>query len=67
MSPPLLGSKIRNDMLRDFLAPRAGELVVDLGCGSGRALLWNRDLGATMIGIDIAPFFSQRCAASRSI
>ena len=58
VSPPLLGSRIRNDMLRAFLAPRPGELVVDLGCGSGRALLWNRDLGATMVGIDIAPFFS---------
>ena len=59
VSPPLLGSRIRNDMLRAFLAPRQGELVVDLGCGSGRALLWNRDLGATMVGIDISPFFSQ--------
>jgi SAM-dependent methyltransferase len=58
VSPPLLGSKIRNDMLRGFLAPRRGELVIDLGCGSGRALLWNRDLGATLMGIDIAPFFS---------
>ena len=58
VSPPLLGSKIRNDMLREFLAPRPGELVVDLGCGSGRALLWNRDLGATTMGIDISPFFS---------
>lgn len=59
VSPPLLGSRIRNDMLRSFLAPRPGELVVDLGCGSGRALLWNHDLGATMTGIDIAPFFSR--------
>jgi SAM-dependent methyltransferase len=59
VSPPLLGSKIRNDMLREFLAPGPGELVVDLGCGSGRALLWNRDLGATTVGIDIAPFFSR--------
>lgn len=59
VSPPLLGSRIRNDMLRSFLAPAPGELVVDLGCGSGRALLWNRDLGATMAGIDIAPFFSR--------
>ena len=58
VSPPLLGSKIRNDMLREFLAPRPGELVIDLGCGSGRALLWNRDLGATTMGIDISPFFS---------
>lgn len=59
VSPPLLGSRIRNDMLRAFLAPAPGELVVDLGCGSGRALLWNRDLGADMLGIDIAPFFSR--------
>src|SRR5204862_5225292 len=29
-----------------------------LGCGSGRALLWNRDWGSTAIGIDISPFFS---------
>ena len=59
VSPPLLGSRIRNDMLRAFLAPAPGERVVDLGCGSGRALLWNRDMGATLVGIDIAPFFSQ--------
>jgi SAM-dependent methyltransferase len=59
VSPPLLGSKIRNDMLRRFLRPRRGELVVDLGCGSGRALIWNRDLGAEAIGIDISPFFSE--------
>ena len=58
VSPPLLGSKIRNDMLRTFLAPRHEDRVIDLGCGSGRTLLWNRDWGATTIGIDIAPFFS---------
>lgn len=59
VSPPLLGSKIRNDMLRRFLQPSRGDRVVDLGCGSGRALLWNRDWGAVSVGIDIAPFFSE--------
>ena len=59
VSPPLLGSRIRNDMLRSFLAPRPGELVADLGCGSGRAVLWNRDLGAETVGIDISPFFAR--------
>jgi SAM-dependent methyltransferase len=59
VSPPLLGSKIRNDMLRAFLAPAPGDRVVDLGCGSGRALLWNRDWGAQAAGIDISPFFAQ--------
>ena len=58
VSPPLLGSSIRNDMLRSFLSPEAHDLVADLGCGSGRALLWNRDWGSTTVGIDISPFFS---------
>jgi SAM-dependent methyltransferase len=59
VSPPLLGSKIRNDMLRAFLAPAPSDVVVDLGCGSGRALLWNRDWQAAAIGVDIAPFFAR--------
>jgi SAM-dependent methyltransferase len=58
LSPPLLGSKIRNDMLRTYLAPEPHERVVDLGCGSGRTLLWNRDWGAATVGVDISPFFS---------
>jgi len=63
VSPPLLGSKIRNDMLRAFLAPAAGDLVADLGCGSGRALLWNRDWQARTVGVDIAPFFATEARA----
>ena len=58
VSPPFLGSKIRNDMLRAFLAPRPTDRIVDLGCGSGRALLWNRDWSGHAVGIDIAPFFA---------
>ena len=58
VSTPLLGSKIRNDMLRAFLAPGPDDRVVDLGCGSGRGLLWNRDWRAHTVGIDIAPFFA---------
>src|SRR5262245_59323961 len=46
VSPPLLSAAIRNDMLRAFLAPTPADRVVDLGCGSGRALVWNQDFGA---------------------
>jgi hypothetical protein len=35
VSPPLLGSRIRNDMLRQFLSLAPGERAIDLGCGSG--------------------------------
>jgi SAM-dependent methyltransferase len=63
VSPPLLGSKIRNDMLRAFLQPAPDDIIVDLGCGSGRAMLWNRDWHARTVGIDISPFFAQEARA----
>lgn len=58
IAPPVLGSKIRNDMLRKFLAPGPGDRVIDLGCGSGRAIAWNADSGAAISGVDISPFFA---------
>ena len=67
VSPPLLGSKIRNDMLRKFLEPSSADRIVDLGCGSGRALMWNRDWGARAVGIDIAPFFSEDARAAADL
>ncbi len=59
VGPPLLGSKIRNDQLRAFLDLAPGDRVVDLGCGSGRAMIWNRDTGASFTGIDISAFFAK--------
>jgi SAM-dependent methyltransferase len=58
VAPPLLGSKIRNDQLRAFLHLTTGDRVVDLGCGSGRAMIWNSDTGASFTGIDISAFFA---------
>ena len=46
VSPPLLSAAIRNDMLRKMLRLTSADRVVDLGCGSGRALVWNVDCGA---------------------
>ena len=34
----------------------------DLGCGSGRALYWNRDSSADRIGIDASPYFSEEAS-----
>jgi SAM-dependent methyltransferase len=58
IAPPVLGSKIRNDMLQRFLAPGPRDRVVDLGCGNGRAIAWNADSGAAILGVDISPFFA---------
>jgi SAM-dependent methyltransferase len=59
VSPPLLGSAIRNDMLRSFLNLSPDDRVIDLGCGSGRTLVWNRDRGAFQVGLDVSPFFAE--------
>lgn len=58
VSPPLLGAGVRNRLLRDFLALAPGDRVIDLGCGSGRLMVWNHDTGAWMVGVDVAPFFA---------
>ncbi len=58
IAPPLLGSKIRHDMLLRFLQPGAGDRALDLGCGSGRTLSWTAASGAALTGADIAPYFA---------
>lgn len=58
VSPPLLGAGVRQAMLRRMLRPAPGDLVADLGCGSGRMLVWNRASGAHLVGIDVSPHFA---------
>lgn len=63
VSPPLLSAKIRNDVLRQFLAPGPSDTVIDLGCGSGKSLVWNADMGAYQVGIDVSPYFAREARA----
>jgi SAM-dependent methyltransferase len=58
ISPPLLSAGIRNDMMLRFLRPGPADRLVDLGCGSGRMMLWNRTSGAHMVGVDVSPHFA---------
>jgi len=58
VSPPLLSAAVRHRMLLKFLQPSPGDRVLDLGCGSGRVLVWNEPCGAYQAGIDASPFFA---------
>ena len=58
VSPPLLQAGVRQRMLQALLRPGAGDVIVDLGCGSGRSAVWNRASGAHIVGIDVAPYFA---------
>jgi SAM-dependent methyltransferase len=62
VSPPLLGAGLRNDMLRAFLRPAPSDRVIDLGCGNGRTLVWNRDRWGHAVGVDVSPFFAEEAA-----
>ena len=55
----MLGSKIRNDMLRRFLALDPRDRAIDLGCGSGRTLVWNAGATDVLVGVDVSPFFAR--------
>ena len=46
VSPPLLGSDDPQRHAAAFLRLRPGDCVVDLGCGSGRTLVWNHATAA---------------------
>lgn len=58
VAPPLLSAAVRNNMLREFLRPGPGDVVLDLGCGSGRFAIWNLQSGAHFIGLDTSTFFA---------
>jgi SAM-dependent methyltransferase len=59
VSPALLQAGVRQWMLRRLLRPSPGDTIVDLGCGSGRSLVWNHGSGAAIVGIDVAPYFAR--------
>src|SRR5262249_50321091 len=59
VSPPLLQAGVRQRQLRRFRRLQPTDAVIDLGCGSGRSLLWNAASGARFVGADVSPFFAR--------
>ena len=64
VSPPLLSAAVRNTMLRKFLDMQSNDVVLDLGCGSGRFCVWSLDTGAHLIGADTGTFFASEARSS---
>jgi ubiquinone/menaquinone biosynthesis C-methylase UbiE len=67
VSPPLLQSGVRQRQLRRFLQFAPGDRVIDLGCGSGRSILWNAASGAAFTGIDVSPFFAHEARTTADL
>jgi SAM-dependent methyltransferase len=59
ISLPLLGAKVRNDLLRKLLRPTRKEIALEVGCGNGKFCYWNRHRFGTVVGVDAAPLFAE--------
>ena len=62
VSPPLLTAGVKNAMLQRYLDMGPSDRVLDLGCGNGRFLMWQLDSEAHLLGVDVAPYFSEEAS-----
>lgn len=61
-APPVLSARIKIDRMLAMLKPKAGETVLDLGCGAGKFALFTGRGDVHAAGVDVAPFFLPRAA-----
>ncbi|HYP39524.1 MAG TPA: class I SAM-dependent methyltransferase [Chloroflexia bacterium] len=56
---PLLGAGVRQRAIRRMLKPRGDDRLIELGCGNGKFVFWNRRQVEWSVGIDPAPLFAR--------
>jgi ubiquinone/menaquinone biosynthesis C-methylase UbiE len=56
---PLLGAAVRQRAIREMLKPTADDRLIELGCGNGKFVYWNRKAVGWAVGIDPAPLFAR--------
>lgn len=59
ITSPLLGAGVRQRAIRRMLAPKVDDRLIELGCGNGKFVYWNRRRVDWAVGIDPAPFFAR--------
>ncbi len=55
---PLLGAGVRQRAIRRMLKPGREDRLIELGCGNGKFVFWNRRQVAWAVGVDPAPLFA---------
>jgi ubiquinone/menaquinone biosynthesis C-methylase UbiE len=56
---PLLGAGVRQRAIRRMLQPGRDDRLIELGCGNGKFVFWNRRQVDWAVGIDPAPLFAE--------
>lgn len=59
IGPPVLGAGVRQRAIRRLLAPTNVDRLIELGCGNGKFVYWNRHRVEWAVGIDPAPLFAK--------
>jgi ubiquinone/menaquinone biosynthesis C-methylase UbiE len=59
IGPPVLGAGVRQRAIRRMLNPQPSDTLIELGCGNGKFVYWNRRSVAWAVGIDPAPLFAR--------
>lgn len=59
ISMPLLGAGVRQRAIRGMLRPGKEDRLIELGCGNGKFVFWNRRQVDWVVGIDPSPLFAQ--------
>lgn len=55
---PLLGAGVRQRAIRRMLRPEREDRLIELGCGNGKFVFWNRRAAQWAVGVDPAPLFA---------
>lgn len=56
---PVLGAGVRQRAIRRMLGPAVRDRLIELGCGNGKFVYWNRTSVDWAVGIDPAPLFAK--------
>ncbi|HET9494998.1 MAG TPA: methyltransferase domain-containing protein [Chloroflexia bacterium] len=64
IGPPVLGAGVRQRAIRRMLKPGPHDSLVELGCGNGKFLVWNRRRVDWAVGVDPAPLFADEALRS---
>lgn len=60
---PLLGAGVRQRAIRRMLELGLEDRLIDLGCGNGKFVFWNRRAVQWAVGVDPAPLFAHEALA----
>lgn len=55
---PVLGAGVRQRAIRRWLCPTRDDRLIELGCGNGKFLFWNRQISGWVVGVDPSPLFA---------